>query len=322
MTNRWIKVVAVVIVLGLLIAAPQVLNSFYLRVLGEILIFSILAMSLNLLVGYTGLTSLGHAALFGVGAYVVGYTTANLGFPFLVTVILGILGTMLVTAIFGLLAVRTSGIYFLMITLALGMIVWGLAFRWNSVTNAENGIRGIVRPEFLSEYSSYYYLVLIVLLIVIGLIYRIVNSPFGLTLQGIRESAGRMRTLGYNVTLHKYLGFMLAGSFAGLAGSLYAFHNNFISPPTVAFARSAQVLLMVILGGVGTILGPVVGATVIIFGQYQLSLFTDRWIMIMGAIYVITILIAPDGLVGVWRRLTGRLNPSDEKVQDAAPAAD
>lgn len=304
---RWIKIAATVAALAFLLAAPSLLNSFYLRVLGEVLIFGMLAMSINILLGFTGLATLGQAALFGVGTYVVGYMTTKMGQPIYVTVPAGILGTLFVAAIFGLMAIRTSEIYFLMITLAQGMIIWGLAFRWNSITNAENGIRGISRPEFLAQYSSYYYLVLAVLLVVLALIYRIVNSPFGLTLKGIRESEKRMRTLGYNVALHKYLGFLVAGFFAGLAGSLYAFHNNFVSPTTVEFARSAQALLMVILGGAGTMLGPLLGSLVITLGQHQLSLYTDRWPMIMGAIFVITILAAPDGFVGAWRRFSARL---------------
>lgn len=315
--TRWIKIVVALVVLGFLFAAPNLLNSFYLHVLGEVLIFGMLAMSINILLGYTGLATLGQAALFGVGTYVVGYMTTKMGQPMYVTVPAGILGTLLVTAIFGLMAIRTSEIYFLMITLAQGMIIWGLAFRWNSVTNAENGIRGINRPEWLADYSSYYYLVLIVLLVVLALIYRIINSPFGLTLKGIRESEGRMRTLGYNVSLHKFLGFMVSGFFAGVAGSLYAFHNNFVSPTTVEFARSAQALLMVILGGVGTMIGPLLGSLVITFGQHQLSIFTDRWPMIMGAIFVITILAAPDGFVGAWRRLSARLGTASDKSETA-----
>lgn len=315
--RRWIKIVAALVVLGFLLAAPNLLNSFYLRVLGEVLIFGMLAMSINILLGFTGLATLGQAALFGVGTYVVGYLTTKMGQPMTISVPAGILGTLFVTAIFGLMAIRTSEIYFLMITLAQGMIIWGLAFRWNSVTNAENGIRGISRPEILAEYSTYYYLVLIVLVVVLALIYRIINSPFGLALKGIRESEGRMRTLGYNVALHKYLGFLVAGFFAGLAGSLYAFHNNFVSPTTVEFSRSAQALLMVILGGTGTMLGPLIGSLVITFGQHQLSLYTDRWPVIMGAIFVVTILAAPGGFVGAWRRLSGRLWPDSDRSQAA-----
>lgn len=298
-----VKLLAVILLLVLLGAAPFILNSFYLRVLGEVLLFAMLTMSINILLGFTGLAPLGHAALFGIGTYTVGYLTTRLAQPFGVTIPAGILMTLFVSALFGFIAVRTSGIYFLMITLAEGMIIWGLAFRWNTITNAENGITGIDRPDWLGPYWVYYYLILVVAIVIFLVIYRIVNSPFGLTLKGIKEGERRMRTLGYNVTLHKYLAFLTSGFFAGIAGSLYAFHNNYVSPTTVEFARSAQALLMVILGGTGTLAGPVIGAFVITFGRNLLSLFTNRWPMILGAIYVATILVAPDGIVGAWRRL-------------------
>ena len=323
MTTNGVKVIAGIILLVVLFAIPSLVNSFYLRVMGEVLIFAMLAMSINILLGYTGLATLGQAALFGIGTYTVGYMTTKLGQPMLVTVPTGIILTVLVSALFGIMAVRTSEIYFLMITLAQGMIIWGLAFRWNSVTNAENGIRGIDRPEWLTDYASYYYLVLIILILVFLAIYRIINSPFGLTLKGIRESERRMKTLGYNVTLHKFLGFITAGFFAGLAGSLYAFHNNFVSPTTIEFARSAESLLMVILGGTGTMLGPVIGSFVITFGQHQFSLYTDRWPMILGAIYVVVILTAPDGIVGAWRRLSTKLfSPAPKSTTPATAVED
>jgi branched-chain amino acid transport system permease protein len=317
--RRLPKLLAVVILLALLAAAPFLLTSFYLRILGEVLLMAMLTMSINILLGYTGLAPLGHAALFGVGTYTVGYLTTKLGQPFAVTIPAGILMTVFVSAVFGLIAVRTSGIYFLMITLAEGMIIWGLAFRWNSITNAENGIRGITRPEWLGPYWIYYYVILVVAIVIFLMVYRIVNSPFGLTLKGIREGERRMRTLGYNVTLHKYIGFLISGFFAGVAGSLFAFHNNFVSPTTVEFARSAQALLMVILGGAGTLAGPVLGAFVITFGRNQLSLFTNRWPMILGAIYVITILVAPDGIVGAWNRLIASRWPSRRQEARIAP---
>lgn len=242
-----------------------------------------------------------------MAAYVAGYLAARAGQPMYVTVPAGVLGALLASVVFGAVAVRTSGIYFLMITVAEGMIVWGLAFRWTSVTGAENGIRGIQRPEILGEYWRYYYVILVTFVLLYLVMRRIVNSPFGLTLQGIRESESRMRTLGYNVTLHKFLGFVTAGLFAGVAGSLYVYHNNFVGPTAVEFARSAEGLLMAILGGVGTLIGPALGSLVIVFTRNQISLYTDRWPMVLGAIYVVTILAAPDGLVGGGRRLAAWL---------------
>ena len=220
---------------------------------------------------------------------------------------LAIITATALAAAFALIAIRTTGVYFLMVTLAEGMIVWGIAYRWTSVTGAENGIRGIPRPEFFRADWQFYYLVLMVFVLVAAIMYRIVTSRFGLTLKGIRESEKRMRTLGYNTTLHKFLGFTVSGFFAGVAGALYAMYNGFVSPSTVEFARSAEGVLMTIVGGVGTLFGPAIGAVVVVFTRNIISLYVSRWPTIMGLIFVVTILLARDGLVGGGRRLLGRI---------------
>lgn len=295
---RWVKIGFVAVIAAFLLTATQFLGPFYLRVLTEILIWGGLAMAVNLLSGYTGLPPLGQAGLFGMAAYVVGYLVVKQGVDQIyVTVPAGILGATLLSVVFGAIAIRTSGLYFLMITLAEGMIIWGLAYRWDKVTGAENGLRGISRPEFMSEFSTYYYVVLGVVLLLVGAMYVLVKSPFGLTLQGIREGERRMRALGYNVPLHKFIAFVLAGFFSGIAGVLYVYYNNFVSPATVDFSRSAEELLMVILGGSGTFFGPIVGSIIITTVRHQVSIYTDRWLMILGAIYIVTILLAPGGIL-------------------------
>jgi len=300
---RWVKYGFIALLIAFLLIAPFILGPFYLRVVTEILIWGVLAMAINIMSGYTGLAPFGQAGIFGIAAYVVGYMTVKAGYPQIyLTAPAGILGSTLVAALFGAIAIRTTGLYFLMITLAEGMIVWGLAFRWDKVTGAENGLRGIHRPEFLCQFSTYYYVVVAVVALLIYAIYRVIKSPFGLTLQGIREGERRMRALGYNVSLHKFIAFVLAGFFSGVAGVLYVYYNNFVSPASVEFARSAEELLMVILGGSGTFWGPMVGSVVITTVRHQVSLFTDRWLMILGIIYVLTILVAPGGLVrGFWQ---------------------
>lgn len=302
-----------------LLLAPRLLNSFFLRVLTEALVFGMLAMSVNILVGYTGLAPLGHAGFFGVAAYTVGYLTVRVGVPHEVAVVVALGVTLAVSAVFGALAVRTTGIYFLMITLAQGMIIWGLAFRWAAVTGAENGIRGIARPEILQDFTLYYYVVLLVFAASVFAMAVFVNSPFGLSLQGIRENDRRMRTLGYNVTLHKFLGFLVSGFLAGLAGVLYVYYNNFVSPSAVEFSTSAEALLMVILGGSGTLIGPIIGSLIITFSRHILSLFTDRWLIVMGAIFVITILFAPRGIVGTLQELRRRGTATLSPAGAAAP---
>ncbi|GIX47552.1 MAG: branched-chain amino acid ABC transporter permease [Candidatus Tectimicrobiota bacterium] len=298
---------ASVAVLGTLgMFAPLYLPAFYLRLLTESLIYAMFAMSIDLLAGYAGLVTLGHAGIFGISAYLVGYLTARLGLPMHVTFPCGVLGAVGASLLFGIMAVRTSGVYFLLITMAQGMIVWGLAFRWTSVTGSENGIRGILRPDALATQQAYYYVILGAFVLVAFLLVRLVRSPFGLSLLGLRENEARLRALGYSVWLHRLLAFLVSGCFAGIAGAFYAFHNNFVSPDAVHFVLSGQGLLMVILGGAGTLVGPVVGAGVFIFLRNVVSLYTDRWPMVLGALFVLTVLLAPQGLVGLARQLLRR----------------
>ncbi len=324
MTSQRFKLVGLLVLLAFAIGVPQITTSFYVNLVMEIMIFGILAMSIDILAGYCGLTPLGHAGIFGIASYVVGYLITKTTVPLYFTVPLGILASTLVAALFATIAIRTSGVYFLMVTLAEGMIVWGVAYRWASVTGAENGIRGIARPEMVSQYWQYYYVVLVVFIIIAAMMYRLVNSPFGLTLKGIRESESRMRTLGYNVTLHKFIGFTATGFFAGVGGVLYAMYNGFISPSTVEFAKSAEGLLMTIVGGTGTLFGGVIGAAVIILTRNIVSLYTSRWPIIMGTIFVVTILFARKGLLGGVRSLFDRMTqtqPRKPQPKEVKPEA-
>ncbi len=308
MIQRWGKLILVLVLVLIALALPKIIgSSFYVNLLSEVMIFGIMAMSIDILAGFTGLTSMGHAGIFGVSAYVIGYMLTKMQAPIAAAIPLGILASTVTAALFAILATRTTGVYFLMVTVAEGMIVWGIAYRWASVTGAENGIRGIPRPDFIHEYWQFYYLVLVVFGIVATLMYLLVNSPFGLTLKGIRESESRMRTLGYNTALHKFIGFTSTGFFAGIGGALYAMYNGFISPSTVEFAKSAEGVLMVIVGGAGTLFGGVVGAGVIIFTRNIISLFTPRWPTVMGLIFVLTILFAPYGLLGAGRNIFDRI---------------
>lgn len=307
MFPRWLRWVVILALLGVAIAVPNLTTSFYVNLVSEVMIFGLLAMSIDILSGFTGLTSMGHAGIFGVSAYVVGYLLTKTEIPAPVAMPIGVLASTVTAAVFALIAIRTNGVYFLMITLAEGMIVWGIAYRWSSVTGAENGIRGIHRPEMFEQSWAFYYLVLVIFILLAIVMYRLVNSPFGLTLKGIRESESRMRTLGYNIALHKFIGFTVTGFTAGVGGALYALYNGFVSPSTVEFAKSAEGVLMVIVGGVGTLFGAVIGAAVIIFTRNIVSLYTSRWPIVMGLIFVITILFVRDGLAGGARRLFSRI---------------
>jgi branched-chain amino acid transport system permease protein len=288
------------------LVAP-VLSAYPLTLLTQAAIVAILAMSLDVLLGYTGLPSLGHAAYFGIAAYAVGILTTEYQYAFLTCLVVGVALAALTAAIFGLLAIRASGTYFLMITLALGMVVWGLAFRWVSMTKGDNGIAGVPRPELglpwsLSLPLPFFYFALAAAVAAWAVLGLLVRSPFGMGLQGIRESESRMRALGYNVWLHKYLAFVIAGAFAGFAGVFWAYYNGFVSPVDVQLVTSVETLLMVALGGPGTLAGPALGATIIVFLKNFVSVYTKRWLLILGAVYIGVILFAPQGVLGALKR--------------------
>jgi branched-chain amino acid transport system permease protein len=298
----------VLLTVGVL-AAPSVLSRYYVNLLTEVAIYAIFAMTIDILAGYSGRTPLGHGALFGVGAYFAAYTVAVSRGPAWVGVLLGIAAAAGVSLLFALLAIRTSGVSFLLLTLAQGMMVWGVCVRWTSVTGAENGIRGIARPEWIADPTRFYYLAVAVAAVAALALWRFVTSPFGLTLQGIRESESRMRTLGYNVPLHLTIGFVVSGTFAGIAGTLYAFFNTFVSPTNVALATSVKGLLMTIIGGVGTLFGAFAGAAVVILMENFVSMFTDRWPIVLGSAFVLTMIFAREGIIGKARLVLARERP-------------
>jgi branched-chain amino acid transport system permease protein len=304
MTGR--AVVVVLIVLALAAALPLVLSSYQTGLATEMLIFGMLAMSIDILAGFAGRTSLGHGAIFGVSGYVVVYASAQAGLPPAVAFGLGIIAATLVAIIFALLAVRTSGVYFLLLTLALGMIVWGICLRWTQVTGGENGLRGDVRPAFLVAHRPFYWAVLAATALVSYAMWRFVRSPFGLTLLGIRDSESRMKSLGYNVPLHLFLGFAVSGFFAGVAGAFYAMFNDFVSPSTVALAQSVEGVLMMIAGGVGTLFGGFVGAAAIITLENVVSAYTERWQTVLGLTFILLMICAPEGIIGTLRAILTR----------------
>jgi len=311
--------IAIVIAFLALLVAPPFVSSFLLALLTQAVIYAVLAMSLDIILGYTGLASLGHAAYLGLGAYSVGILATRHGAGFWVTLAVGILLATVVAAIFGLVALRATGVYFLMITLALGMVVWGLAHRWVSMTQGDNGISSVPRPDLGLPWSftqgiSFYYLAAAGFLIALLLLQTIVRSPFGHTLVGIRESESRMRALGYHVWLHKYIGFVIAGGVGGFAGVLWAYYNGFVSPADLELATSVEILLMVALGGRGTLLGPALGAAVIVGLKNLVSVYTHRWLLILGGVYIGTIVYAPEGIVGALRQWTRGERAMGKKV--------
>ena len=297
---------------------PPFYSSYWVTLFTQMLIFAILAMSLDILLGYTGLSSFGHAAFFGAGAYAVGILSTRYHVGFLACLASGIALSAGISLIFGLLVAHATGVYFLIITLALGMTLWGLAFRWVSMTGGDNGISGIARPEWglplsLQDPVTFYYVILGFFLISLILMALLVRSPFGHSLKGVRESESRMRVLGYHTWLHKYLSYVCSAAFGGFAGVLWAYFNGFTSPYDMDLTASIEIILMVILGGPGTLVGPALGAGIIVFLKNFISAYTERWLLILGTIYILTILYAPQGLVNLIKDFLKRdWNPSGE----------
>jgi branched-chain amino acid transport system permease protein len=309
MTSRSKVLVVAGLVIALGVITPNT-NSFLILLITRALILGILAMSLDLLLGFTGLASLGQAAYLGVGAYLTAILATKyqfgIGWSFWLVIVFGVLIGAATAALFGLFAMRASGVYFLMITLALGQCVWGLAYRWNSLTGGDNGINLPGRPAFgiqLSDDVTYFYVVFGFFVLSLLLLYILVESPFGRSLVGIREREIRMRILGYNTWLHKYLAFVIAGGFGGLAGVLWAHANGQVSPEDVVLTTSVDALLMVVLGGAGTLVGGAIGAGIVVFMREYLSTLVPWWQYALGGVYVLTILYLPEGVLGIPERL-------------------
>ena len=328
MTSR-LKIATVMAALAIVAIGVPFTGSFVILLATRALAFSILVMSLDLLLGFTGLASLGQAAYFGVGAYMTAILGAKyqfgLGFDFWLVVLFGLLIGAALAAVFGLLAIRASGVYFLMITLALGQCVWGLAYRWNSLTNGDNGINLQVRPKFgidLANEVTFFYVVFGLFAASLAAMYVLVRSPFGRSLAGIRERELRMKILGYNTWLHKYIAFIIAGAFGGLSGVLWAHTAGIVSPENVVLTTSVDALLMAVLGGAGSLVGGVIGAVIVIAIREYLSTLVPWWQYVLGGIYVLTIFYLPSGLMGLperlrtWRGASGRGN-TEEKLATA-----
>jgi branched-chain amino acid transport system permease protein len=290
-------------------------GNFYINIGSQILLYAVFAVGINILVGYAGLVTLGHAGLLGIAAYTAA-RLLNGGYGHIAAVTAALALTLAAAALFATLALRGSGsgIGFVMITLAIGQIVWGVAYRWISITNGDNGISVSSRPSplglSLAAPAHFYWATLVVFLVALGSIAMLVASPFGASLRGTRDQPRRMAALGYHVWMIRFLAFLLSGFWSGVAGLLFLYYNQFVSPQAVALTASAEALLMVIAGGSGTLLGPVVGAGLVVVMKNVASAYIERWNFVLGAIFVAIVVFMPEGLVPgaarLWRRATAR----------------
>jgi branched-chain amino acid transport system permease protein len=303
-----VKRVLLAVFVAVLLLLPLLTGGvYYTNLASQVLIAALFALSLNLLVGYAGLTSLGHAGYLGLSAYTCGWLMTHLAWGHLAAAAVALAGTTVMAGLFGLVALRASGISFLMITLALGQILWGFAYRWTSVTGGDNGISGLTRPSplgiDLGDPNHFYYFTLIVFLIVWAAIAAWVRSPFGASIRGSKDQPRRMSALGYNVWLIRWITFVVSGFFGAVAGLMYVYYHQFISPHSLSLANSAEMLLMVIAGGAGTLSGPVVGAALVVLLKNVASAYVDRWIMLLGVVFILIVMFVPGGIVAGLARL-------------------
>jgi branched-chain amino acid transport system permease protein len=287
-----------------LLTVPWVIgNEFYVNMASQVLIYALFALSINMLLGYGGMVSLGHAAYLGIAGYACILATTA-GYDQLTAAAFAVALSTAAAAFFGVLSLRAPGLGFIMITLALGQIVWGVAYRANDLTGGDNGIRHPARPMpfgfDIRDASSFYYFTLVVFLVALFFIWRFGRSPFGASLKGARDQPRRMRMLGHNVWLVRWITFVMAGFWASVAGVLYVYYNLFLSPHAISLQQSAEILLMAILGG-----------AIITLVKNVVSTYVERWNTLLGVIFVVVIVFMPYGLVPgcaqAWQRLQNRI---------------
>ncbi len=299
--------IAVVIGFVALVLLPYwIPGIYYLNVSSQILFYAIFALGLNVLAGYGGLVSLGHAGLLGISAYATGYMLQH-GFGHTAAILTALVFGVASMALYAVLSLRATGIGFIMITLALGEIIWGLAYRWISITGGDNGINLHGRPEpfgiSLMPPVAFYYATLIVFLVSFTAVAVFVRSPFGAALMGTRDQPRRMTALGYHVWAIRFWACMLSGLLTAISAILFVYYNQFISPQALDLTASAEVVLMVIAGGAGTLFGPIVGAALVVIVKSVVSGFIERWNMLLGVIFVVIVIFMPEGLVPGTARL-------------------
>jgi branched-chain amino acid transport system permease protein len=298
------------VLLLVLLALPLAMGEYYVNLTSQIFIAAIFAASLNLLVGYGGLPSLGHAAWLGLAAYISAWMSLKLGLGHWATAPVALLGTTLVACAFGWISLRATGLGFLMLTLALSQVLWGTAYRWVSVTDGDNGLRRLTRPApfgiNLDDATAFYYFCLLVTAIAIALMAMFVASPFGAALRGTRDQPRRMSALGHDVWTIRWITFIYSAFWGAVSGLLFVYYNKYIHPASLSIQSSAEGLLGVIAGGSGTLAGPIVGAAIVMLLKNYVSAYIERWNMLLGFVFVFIVIFMPEGVVPGLRRLLGR----------------
>lgn len=303
----------------LALVLPHFAGMYWVSLATQILIFGMLALSVDLLLGHAGLFSLCHAAFFSVAAYTTAILQVRYGWPTYGAAGAGMLAGTALGVVFGL-SVRTRGVYFILVTLAMGYIIWGVGYRWSAVTGGDSGITNVpalsVLGLQLGDKVNFYYFVLAVVVVLLLVYRRLVESPFGLALRGIKSGEPRMRSLGFRPAQHLYAAFVISAFLASMAGVLYVYFNRFVNPVSASLHMNVEAVLMAILGGSGTLLGPFVGAGLVLGLRNWISSFFELHLTVMGIVFIAVVFWAPGGVMGLLLR---RRRPAAETPR--APAA-
>ena len=301
--------------ISVLLLLPFFLPRFYVYLVSIILLYGLLATSLNLALGYGGIFQFHHAVFYGVGAYGTTLMLTKTGLPPVLAFLCGPLAAAALGLVLGIICIRLSKLYFGMLQISLGSLVWAIVYRWYSFTGGDDGIHGIPIPELLAAPRTAYYFTLIITLVCLLIMWKIICSPFGSALQGIRDNPVRSAMIGINVQRHQLLTLTLAAYFAGVAGLLFVVVDNTVFPDMLFWTFSLEILIMCLLGGWFTFLGPMLGATVIVALRTFVSSYTDYWALVLGIIMMLVIFFLPNGILGyVEERLKrGFVNPGIEE---------
>jgi branched-chain amino acid transport system permease protein len=292
----------------LVLLAPLCLKIVHIRILNEVIYFSLFAVSFNLLFGYAGLLSCGHAAYFGIGAYTTAILLKRIvGMPLLLAILTSGITASIAGVVIGFFCIRRKAGYFVLLTMAFNQLIWALAWKWRSMTGGDDGIGGFVPKSLklgivtlnLSNGSTVYCLSAVIVIFLFFLIWYLLKTPFGNTIRAIKVNEDRPAFLGYNVNFSKLLLFTMAAFFAGIAGSLYALFQDFVATSSVDLAMATQVIMMAILGGTGSFFGPVLGAAIFVYFTDWISHLTDRWEFILGALFIVLVLYFHRGAIGL-----------------------
>lgn len=301
MQVRKILITLLLILLAFLL--PQLIKEFWVHILTEILIHGLFALSFNLIFGYMGQLTFGHAAYYGVGAYTTGLLMTKLNLPIFLCLPASMLVSGLVAAVLGYFCVKLRGIYFAILTMAFGQLIYFIVFQWYSITGGDNGLQGINPPEFLTNANNYYYFALIVFSIAAHILYRIGESPFGYTLRAIRDNAERTEFIGINVQRYMHINFIIAAMFAGLAGSLWGPFTRSVATDLCNWQHSGIPVFMSVLGGPFNFFGPLVGSIIYTFLMAVVTGYTEYWPLTSGVIIIIVVLLMPNGFLGILNKV-------------------